>query len=50
MVMVYLTVSESCVALVNPSKARFRKQSPYPSGALGFANLLMVFELVYMEK
>lgn len=42
----YLAVIESCVAFVNPSKARFRKHSPYPRGALGRASLLMVFALV----
>lgn len=35
---------------MNPSKARFRKQSPYPSGAFGCASLLIVFELVCQER
>lgn len=43
----YLAVIESCVAFVKPSNARFKKQSPYPRGALGCANLLIVLELVW---
>lgn len=43
----YLAFMESWVAFVNPSKARFRKHSPYPRGAFGRANLLIVFELVW---
>jgi hypothetical protein len=42
----YLAFKESWVALVNPSKARFKKHSPYPRGAFGCASLLIVFELV----
>ena len=42
----YLAFKESWVALVNPSKARFRKHNPYPRGAFGCASLLIVLELV----